>query len=639
MSFPLDWHREKEARLSPSPPGEGAPAATWPMALRQAISVFQEEPHWGELTCAELFSRQAQLSPEVPAIVFGSDTLTYQQVEERANQLAHFLQAEYGIRPEGVVALALERGVDTIAHLVAVLAIWKAGGAYLMLDPANYPPELVQHILADGQVRLILTTKRFEAQLPRERATRVLCLDTIRSALSSSPPTVPISGASNESLAYLIYTSGSTSQPKGVLVTHRWLPHLAHEQMHLFQVEPGDRLSHLLAPSFDASLSEILTTWLAGATLCPAPRDALRPGPRMIEFLREQQITLAHFTPSILSALPDAPLPALRTLVIGGESCPADLAMHHHRQGRTVIPVYGLTETTVCTFGYHYPGDGSQPSLGRVFSYVHVDVWDEQGQAVTPGEPGQIVLAGPLARGYTDAAQTVARFIERDGQRWCLTGDYGYRQADGTYRYLGRQDAQHKVGGYLLNLAAVEATLREHPDVRDARAFLLGGRWVIAYVALTRSGDLRLPALRDFLIPRLPGNALPACCMVLDTLPLNEHGKASSRLEEYPAPTAADYRAFAEVVQAPETLAERQLAAIVLRQIESPQVAHDPESVNVLLTLPELGVDSLALMGVEVEIAQVFHVSDLTEEQLATWPLHRLALFLAEFHQTRSNES
>ena len=200
--------------------------------------------------------------------------------------------------------------------------------------------------------------------------------------------------------------------------------------------------------------------------------------------------------------------------------------MHHTQRGRMVIPVYGLTETTVCNFGSRYPGDGSQPSLGRAFSYVAVEIWDDQGQAVPPGTPGQIVLAGPLARGYTDAAQTAERFLWRNGVRWCLTGDYGLQQPDGTYRFLGRQDAQHKVAGYLVNLAAVEATLRDHPAIRDAKAFLYGGRWVIAYVVLAEREPLRMRELRTYLTSRLPNRALPACCLVLDVLPLSGSGKA-----------------------------------------------------------------------------------------------------------------
>jgi amino acid adenylation domain-containing protein len=600
-------------------------------------NVFHAEPRWAELTVAELFSRQAQLTPETPAIVFREHLLTYARVEEQSNQLAHFLQ-QRGVGPEIVVALCLERGVDALEHLIALLAVWKASGAYLMGDPAYYPEEQIRSMLGNERVRLILTQQRLQARLPETPLASVVSLDAAQEEIRVYPTTAPLSRATPETLAYVIYTSGSTGQPKGVLVEHRWLPYLAHEQIQLFQVQPGDRFSHLLAPSFDASLSEILTAWLAGATLYPAPLDALRPGPRMVAYLAQHHINLAHFTPSVLTALPDADLPALRTLVVGGEVCPAELAMRHTRLGRQVILVYGLTETTVCNFGYRYPDDGSQPSLGRAFSYVQVEVWDKQGQPVAEGEPGQLVLAEPLARGYTDEAQTTARFIARSGQRWCLTGDYGYAQADGTYRFLGRQDAQQKVAGYLLNLAAVEAALREHPDMRDARAFLYGGRWVIAYVVLHRPGILRMSELRAFLLARLPGRAVPACCIPLDALPLSAHGKASSRLEDYPTPTAQDYQRFEEVFHAPETEAERTLAAMIQRQIENPLVAHDPQAVNILKSLPELGVDSLGMVGVELDIAEQFRVSHLTEEQLTTWPLYKLASFLAEQLSARSDQ-
>lgn len=598
------------------------------MVVQQAIRVFEQEPHWRELTVAELISRQARLAPQTPAIVSHEQTLTYQQVEAHANQLAHFLQQQ-GIGPETVVALWLERGVDAVDQLITQLAAWKAGGAFVILDPSATPLLQMHHILSNGQVRLLLTKERLRGQLALEEQPLV-CLDTAADTIRAYPMTVPVSRATPESLAYLISTSGSTGAPKGVLVEHRWLPSLAHEQIALFGVQPGERLSHLLAPSFDASLSEIVTCWLAGATLYPAPADALRPGPHMVQWLEEQQISLAHFTPSVLAALPDAALPALRTLVIGGETCPIELAMRHHERGRQVIPVYGLTETTVCTFGYRYPGDGSPVSLGQPFSYVTAAVWDEQDQPVAPGTPGQIVLAGPLARGYTAPEQTAERFIECGGQRWCLTGDYGAQQPDGTYRYLGRQDAQHKVSGYLLNLAQVEATLRAHPAVRDAKAFLHADRWVIAYVVLQSSAALRVSELRAYLTPRLPAHALPACCLMLDALPLTEHGKVSTRPEDYPEPTAADYQHAEEVFQPPETEAERELAAIIQRQTEHPFLAQDPQQINILLTLEELGIDSLGLVGVELEIAEHFHVTDLTESQLTTWPVFKLAQVLSE---------
>ena len=180
----------------------------------------------------------------------------------------------------------------------------------------------MRHILADGQVRLILTQQRLQEVLPAGHGVPTLCLDAVQPAVEAYPTIPPISAATQDDLAYLISTSGSTGQPKGVLVEHRWLPQLPHKQIALFQVQPGDRLSHLLAPSFDASLSEILTTWMAGATLYPAPAEALRPGPTMVAFLEQQHITLAHFTPSVLAALPEADLPALRTLVVGGEAAP-----------------------------------------------------------------------------------------------------------------------------------------------------------------------------------------------------------------------------------------------------------------------------------------------------------------------------
>ncbi len=300
--------------------------------------------------------------------------------------------------------------------------------------------------------------------------------------------------------------------------------------------------------------------------------------------------------------------------------------MFHRKMGRRVIPVYGLTETVVCNFGYAYPGDGSQPSLGRPFSYVRAEIWDDEGRRVDHGQPGQIVLAGPLARGYTDTALTGARFIEHDGARWCLTGDYGAELPDGTFRFLGRKDGQLKVaGGLLTNLEDIAAVVRGHPEIADCAVLLWQGRYPVAYVTVHQAGVLRMSELRQFLLSRLPAHALPVCCIALEALPLTANGKVSSRIEDYPAPTRGDLQRYEELSQLPETEIERALAVMVQQHTENPLEIHDPQTVNVLLTLAELGVDSLGLVGVELDIAERFGVSDLTEEQLTTWPLYKLA--------------
>ncbi len=607
----------------------------------KAASVFEREPHWSELTVAELFAQQARLTPEMPAIVFRDIILTYQQLEARSNQLAHYLR-QHDVGPEVVVALCLERGVDALEHLIGVLAVWKAGGAYLMLDPTYYPIEQIRRILAERRVGLILTKPRLRAQLPEEKGLPpVICLDVAQAAINTCPATAPINSATLDTLAYLIYTSGSTGQPKGVLTEQRWLPHLAHEQISLFQVRPGDRLSHLLAPSFDASLSEIVTAWLAGATLVAGPAEALRPGKRMVDFLNQYEITLAHFTPSVLAMLPEDTLPTLRTIVVGGKACPPELAMRHVRAGRVVIPVYGLTESTVCNFGYRYPGDGSLPSIGRLYSYTEVQIWNAQRQPVANGEEGQIVLAGPLARGYTNQALTVERFIEQDGKRWLLTGDSGKWLPDGTVRCFGRTDRQVKLPGeILLSLDEIEAVLCEHPQVADARAFLVNGRWLIAYVVVASPGILPMSELRQFLLPRLSKQAMPSCCVAVASLPLSENGKPSTSLKDYPELTVEDMAAYDGAFVGPQTPTEMELARLIIyfgtMEVEAAGVVvpvagglpfpTDPRKINVLKNVRELGLDSTRAGLFELGTRKKGR--PLLQEDHVTWPLYKLAWVL-----------
>lgn len=611
------------------------------MVLRQATSVFEDELQWRELTVPELFARQAELSKDAPAIVFGEVVVTYQQLEAHSNQLAHYLQ-HHGVGPETVVALYLERGVDALDHLVALLAVWKAGGAYLTLDRTYYPEVHERDILADGHVQLILTRDRLRPQLP-QGSVPIICLDTSENAIRNCPTTIPISSATLDSLAYLIYTSGSTGQPKGVLVEHRWLPSLAHEQIPLFGVQPGDRLSHLLAPSFDASLSEYLVTLLSGATLYPAPKDALLPGQRMVDFLEQHQITLAHFTPSVLGvpAMYAAELPALHTLVVGGKACPLPLARHHTRKGRMVIPVYGLTESVVCNFGERWVDDGSDPCIGRPFSYVRAQVWNAQHHLVADGEEGQIVLAGPLARGYTSKELTAERFLEQDGQRWLLTGDKGTRQPDGRYRCDGRLDRAVKLPGEVqLNLDSVEAELCALPAIADARVFLLAGRHVIAYVTPAVPGALQMSDVRVAIARRLPPYAQPAVCVALAALPLGANGKPSANYQDYPPPTVEDRVAYDGAFRAPNTPTELELAELVIyfgtMEVEVAGVVipvagglpfpTDPSRVNVLKTVRELGLDSSRAGGFELGTRKAGR--PLLKEEQYPWPLYKLAWYL-----------
>src|SRR6185312_13586305 len=327
-----------------------------------------------------------------------------------ANRLARRLR-RLDVGPEVAVGLCAERSPEMVVGLIAVL---KAGGAYLPLDPA-YPPERLAWLLADSGVPVLLTQRELLANLPPHDATTILLEDVLEDESGEDLPS--LSGPEN--LAYVIYTSGSTGVPKGVLVSHRGLENLAEAQDRLFEVEPQSRVLQYASMSFDASVSEIAMAFRAGAALVLASRGSL-VGPELIDLLREQRITTVTLPPTVLAALPEADLPALRTLVVAGEACPVDLARRW--------------------------------AAGRPIQNVEVFVLDPAGLPAPVGVPGELLVGGiGLARGYRGRPDlTAERFVPHPfaaapGERLYRTGDLVRFTAGGDLDFMGRIDHQVKI--------------------------------------------------------------------------------------------------------------------------------------------------------------------------------------------------
>ncbi len=589
----------------------------------------------------ELFARQAARSPERPAIWFQGTELTYYEMNARANQVARFLQGR-GVGPETVVGLCLERGEDAIETFVAMLGILKAGGAYLTLNP-GYPRDWLQFIVRDAGVALILTQSRLAAKLSgitsKAGDCPLLSLDEVWQVIAEENTDNPHHGASLDTLAYVIYTSGtSTGKPKGVLVEHRWLGAFAATEIELCGIMPSDTIAQSLWLGFDASIIEFATAWLAGATLCPIPSSSLPPGPLFTDFLQHQRIAMFATTPSILAALPDVHLPDLKTIVVGGEALPTDLAVRYTQHGYRLINTYGLTETVIANLANIYPGDGSTPTLGHPFSYVGVDIWDEHNQSVPPGLPGQIVLSGALARGYTDRELTNARFVTREGTRYYFTGDRGRQDSDGTFSFEGRiDDGERKVGGFRVNLRTIEAALVQHPDgsvrecavvVRDSPA---KEPCLVAYVVFSDRATKAPRELHSCLEEQLPAYMIPALFVVLDALPVNENGKRATLLHAYPEPDWAAWLApgFASdaAIRIPGTATEAEVAGVLLT-LRSPHMPADLATVDMTKTLKQLRIDSRKVGAFMMKVAQVFGVR-LDGDEL-NLPLSDMAAMIAE---------
>jgi amino acid adenylation domain-containing protein len=515
-----------------------------------------QAPAWSAATrIHDLFALQVARAPEAVALVWAGARLHYRELDEAADRLAHELRG-LGVGPEVLVGVCEERSFELI---IALLAVLKAGGAYLPLDPA-YPEERLAFLLEDASPRVLLTRRSLVARLPRTEA-QILYLDEriaheVEGAPTARPAPEEGAGAGEAEgrhLAYVIYTSGSTGRPKGALIEHRGLCNMIREQIRIFGVRPESRVLQFAALGFDASISEIFMALAAGAELHLAPQEALLPGAEFLALLRERGITTLTLPPSVMAALPEAALPDLTTLIAAGEELRSDLvsrwlgALGAGMRDRRLFNAYGPTEATVCTTIGECQADGQKPSIGRPIAGVYVRLLDGEGRPVAPGTPGEIHIGGAgLARGYLHRPElTRERFIAdpfagTPGARLYRTGDLACERPDGTLEFLGRTDEQVKVRGFRIELGEIEAALATHPGVREvavaAREDVPGERRLVAYVVVGVP-EPTSETLRQFLRERLPAHMVPAVFVPVAGLPRTPNGKLDRRA--LPPPPAA----------------------------------------------------------------------------------------------------
>jgi amino acid adenylation domain-containing protein len=428
-------------------------------------------------TLAELFQAQVTRTPDAPAVVFEGGSLSFAELDRRANRLAHLL-VRHGAGPERVVALALPRSVEII---VAELAVAKAGAAFLPVDP-GYPAERIAFMLADARPVLTLTRRDVAGGLPGPAAAAVLVVDdpgTV-SAIDRMPDDVPAAGGRVllAHPAYVIYPSGSTGRPKGVVIPHTGLASFAVAEAEHYQVWPEDRVLQFSSPSFDASVLELCMSLPAGAALVVPPPGPLL-GEQLAAVLQQQQITHALIPPAALATVPaevaDRGLPDFRTVIVGGDACTREL-VDRWAPNRRVINSYGHAESTVVTTwsGPLVAGRGTPP-IGQPIWNTRVYVLDPRLRPVPVGVPGGLYVAGAgLARGYLNRpGLTAERFIACPfggaGERMYVTGDLVRWNGDGELEYLGRADEQVKIRGFRVELAgAARRLLQEFEHVAQA---------------------------------------------------------------------------------------------------------------------------------------------------------------------------
>jgi amino acid adenylation domain-containing protein len=513
-----------------------------------------------------LFEAQVARAPERIAMVFEGESLSYGELNRRANRLA-FRLSGLGVGPEVMVGICLERSLDLVMALLAVL---KSGGAYVPLDP-EYPEDRLAFMVEDSGLSVLVTRSDLAATL-HAGGLRRLDLDVAEPVVPAWSESNPSSLAAPDQLMYVIYTSGSTGRPKGVLVPHRGVVNRLLWAQASYPVTGEDRILHKAAFSFDFSVWECFAPLLAGARLVVARPGGQRDGSYLARVIRQEEITLVHFVPSMLRAfLAEDGVEecvSLRSVFAGGEALPADLeALALKRRVPALRNQYGPTEASIDVTEWICRGsDGPDRPvpLGRPHSNVEIHVLDRWSRPCPLGARGELCIGGrAVTRGYLGRPALTAEkfmpdpFAGAPGGRLYRTGDMARRLQDGRLEFLGRIDHQVKVRGFRIELGEIEAVLAGFPGVLEAvavvREDVAGDRRLVAYV----TGAVPAEALCERLRERLPEHMVPAAVVVLDALPLTPNGKVDRKA--LPAP---EWRRGSEGFVAPRTPVEQVLAGI-----------------------------------------------------------------------------
>ncbi|MGY4101754.1 amino acid adenylation domain-containing protein [Nocardia sp. R16R-3T] len=500
----------------------------------------------------QVLSDAVATSADTEALACDGVRLSYRELEETSNRWARVL-IDRGIGPEAIVAVALPRSVEAI---IALWAVAKTGGAFVQIDPAH-PRDRVTRILTDSGAAIGLTRDTHRDQL--SDALEWLVLDDpafATTAAAADPAAIDdaerVAPLRPAHAAYLIYTSGSTGTPKGVVVTHTGIANLAAETRERYGLTRASRMLAASSPTFDASILELLSATAVGATLVLAPAS-VAAGTELAELINAEHVTHAAITPTVLASLHLDDIDTLDTLILGGETCPPDLAAQW-TPGRTVLNSYGATETTVVSCG-HAPlitTTGGPMTIGGPTLGFTAVVLDRRLRPVPAGVVGELYVSGPgLARGYhRQSATTAARFIPDPygpaGSRMYRTGDLVSWTTDRTLRFAGRSDLQLKINGHRIEPGDIEAALRGHPDIDQAavtvRARPDGSNQLVGYVVPTPGTTTGTAALTAHLATRLSTHMIPTAILTVERIPLTSTGKVDYKALPAPSWQPARFR-------------------------------------------------------------------------------------------------
>lgn len=558
----------------------------------------------------QLFEEQVAKTPDATAVTFENESLTYSQLNKRANHVAHYLRS-LSIKPGVLVGLCCDRSLEMI---VGMLGILKSGAAYVPFDPA-YPQEHQTFMIQDADVPILLTQQHLHANLPQNQA-KVVCLDTYWSTIALSSEENPITEVTASDLAYVIYTSGSTGKPKGVAIAHRGVCNQLYWRKTTFGLTSTDKVLQTFSISFDPSVWQIFLPLLFGGELVIA-----RPGGHMdaayiVQLIIQQQVTIITLVPSMLRVFLDTKgvenCTYLKHITCGGEALPVELIERFYERlhvGDILHNLYGPTEATIdatywtCQRGTDY----SIAPIGRAIANTQTYILNSDLQPVATGEPGELYIGGVgLAKGYLNRPElTAQRFIpnpfsQDPESRLYKTGDSVRYLSDGNIEFLGRLDHQVKIRGFRIELGEIEAILSQHSQVKQAvviaREDVPGNKRLVTYVVLKFESATNTAELREYLMQKLPEYKVPSAFVILDKIPLTPNGKVNRR--ELPEPESVSQQTSANFVM-PRNEIEERIAKIC-------QKALNLRKVGIYDNFFELGGNSLLLVEVHKELLEIF---------------------------------
>lgn len=505
------------------------PIASLPILTKEEeVELVQELVHPSKekmLTFHEMFEHYVQASPSSTALEFENQTLSYRELNEKANQVASFLRKK-GVKQNSLVGICCERSMEM---MIGVLGVLKAGGAYVPLDP-SYPSDRLNYMMEDSGLQILLTQEQLKMPVPP--GTFIVYLNNWINFENESTETLSLETKPDQ-LAYVIYTSGSTGKPKGVMVEHKGLYNVACEQKRLFGVTSLSKILQFASLSFDASVFEIVMALGNGAALYLAKKEGLM-GEQLLEHIEQKEITHVTLPPSVLARLKERELPHLQAIITAGEACTVDI-VRRWAKDRTFFNAYGPTEATIWSTVAKCEADGKEPTIGKPIQNVYIYLLDEHLQPVPKGIPGEVYIGGiSLARGYLNRNDlTNERFIpnpfsSHQNEKIYKTGDLAKYLENGEIKFLGRIDHQVKIRGFRIELGEVESMVCNHESVSDAAVLLQshqGEKVLAAYVVGDCDEQVDVSEIRTYLKSQLPDYMVPAFITVLNKLPLTPNGK------------------------------------------------------------------------------------------------------------------